>query len=100
MAYRRSDRLLAVAKFILKYKVCAQFWVDGPDGRRMPLELSLLMTLKHPNIVSHHQPKEIGLPQGSPNRPAPATLTRSPQHLVGGLLTLHLLVEQSDKSVE
>ncbi|XP_073957230.1 PAS domain containing serine/threonine kinase [Choristoneura fumiferana] len=52
MAYRRSDRLLAVAKFILKEKVGAQFWVDGPDGRRVPLELSLLMTLKHPNIVS------------------------------------------------
>ncbi|KAL0901832.1 hypothetical protein ABMA27_006995 [Loxostege sticticalis] len=52
MAYRRSDRLLTVAKFILKEKVGAQFWVDGPDGRRVPLELSLLLTLKHPNIVS------------------------------------------------
>ncbi|CAK1544486.1 unnamed protein product [Leptosia nina] len=52
MAYRKSDRLLAVAKFILKEKVGAQFWVDGPDGRKVPLELSLLMTLKHPNIVS------------------------------------------------
>ncbi|XP_031768886.2 PAS domain-containing serine/threonine-protein kinase isoform X1 [Galleria mellonella] len=52
MAYRRSDKLLAVAKFILKEKVGAQFWVDGPDGRRLPLELSLLLTLKHPNIVS------------------------------------------------
>ncbi|KAJ0182722.1 hypothetical protein K1T71_002091 [Dendrolimus kikuchii] len=52
MAYRRSDKLLTVAKFILKEKVGAQFWVDGPDGRRVPLELSLLMTLKHPNIVS------------------------------------------------
>ncbi|CAH0592247.1 unnamed protein product [Chrysodeixis includens] len=52
MAYRRSDRLLTVTKFILKEKVGAQFWVDGPDGRRLPLELSLLLTLKHPNIVS------------------------------------------------
>ncbi|CAG9796978.1 unnamed protein product [Diatraea saccharalis] len=52
MAYRRSDRLLAVAKFILKEKVGAQFWVDAPDGRRVPLELSLLLTLHHPNIVS------------------------------------------------
>ncbi|KAL4713819.1 hypothetical protein ACJJTC_015473 [Scirpophaga incertulas] len=52
MAYRRSDRLLAVAKFILKEKVGAQFWVDGPDGQRLPLELSLLLTLSHPNIVS------------------------------------------------
>ncbi|CAH2050069.1 unnamed protein product, partial [Iphiclides podalirius] len=52
MAYRRSDRLLTVAKFILKEKVGAQFWVDGPDGRKVPLELSLLLTLKHPNIVS------------------------------------------------
>ncbi|VVC89278.1 unnamed protein product [Leptidea sinapis] len=34
MAYRRSDRLLTVAKFILKEKVGAQFWVDGPDGRK------------------------------------------------------------------
>ncbi|CAG4983691.1 unnamed protein product [Colias eurytheme] len=52
MAYRRSDRLLTVAKFILKEKVGAQFWVDGPEGKKVPLELSLLMTLKHPNIVS------------------------------------------------
>ncbi|XP_061385658.1 PAS domain-containing serine/threonine-protein kinase isoform X2 [Danaus plexippus] len=52
MAYRRSDRLLAVAKFILKEKVGAAFWSDAPDGRRVPLELSLLMTLSHPNIVS------------------------------------------------
>ncbi|KAH9631544.1 hypothetical protein HF086_004705 [Spodoptera exigua] len=51
MAYRRSDRLLTVAKFILKEKVGAQFWVDAPDGRRVPLELSLLLTLKHPNII-------------------------------------------------
>ncbi|XP_047029106.1 PAS domain-containing serine/threonine-protein kinase [Helicoverpa zea] len=52
MAYRRSDRLLTVAKFILKEKVGAQFWVDAADGTRVPLELSLLLTLKHPNIVS------------------------------------------------
>ncbi|XP_041975737.1 PAS domain-containing serine/threonine-protein kinase [Aricia agestis] len=52
MAYRRSDRLLCVAKFVLKEKVGAHFWVDAPDGRRLPLELSLLMTLSHPNIVS------------------------------------------------
>ncbi|XP_052739436.1 PAS domain-containing serine/threonine-protein kinase [Bicyclus anynana] len=51
MAYRRSDRLLAVAKFILKEKVGAAFWTEAPDGRRLPLELSLLMTLEHPNIV-------------------------------------------------
>jgi serine/threonine protein kinase len=54
MAYRRSDRLLAVAKFILKEKVGAQFWVDAPDARRLPLELSLLLTLAHPNIVSSY----------------------------------------------
>lgn len=53
MAYRRSDRLLAVAKFILKEKVGAQFWVDSPEGRRVPLEVSLLSTLIHPNIVSN-----------------------------------------------
>ncbi|XP_060808057.1 PAS domain-containing serine/threonine-protein kinase [Amyelois transitella] len=52
MAYRRSDRLLTVAKFILKEKVGAQFWTDAPDGRRLPLELSLLLSLNHPNIVS------------------------------------------------
>ncbi|CAH0724620.1 unnamed protein product, partial [Brenthis ino] len=52
MAYRRSDRLLCVAKFIVKEKVGALFWSDAPDGRRVPLELSLLMTLDHPNIVS------------------------------------------------
>ncbi|RVE43908.1 hypothetical protein evm_011419 [Chilo suppressalis] len=52
MAYRRSDRLLAVAKFILKEKVGPAFWVDGPSGRRLPLELSLLLTLQHPHIVS------------------------------------------------
>ncbi|XP_053615608.1 PAS domain-containing serine/threonine-protein kinase [Plodia interpunctella] len=52
MAYRRSDRLLTVAKFMLKEKVGAQFWTDAPDGRRLPLELSLLLSLSHPNIVS------------------------------------------------
>ncbi|XP_046965611.1 PAS domain-containing serine/threonine-protein kinase isoform X2 [Vanessa cardui] len=52
MAYRRSDRLLCVAKFILKEKVGVAFWSDAPDGRRVPLELSLLLTLDHPNIVS------------------------------------------------
>ncbi|XP_026497091.1 PAS domain-containing serine/threonine-protein kinase isoform X1 [Vanessa tameamea] len=52
MAYRRADRLLCVAKFILKEKVGVAFWSDAPDGRRVPLELSLLLTLDHPNIVS------------------------------------------------
>ncbi|XP_050342738.1 PAS domain-containing serine/threonine-protein kinase [Nymphalis io] len=52
MAYRRVDRLLCVAKFILKEKVGVAFWSDAPDGRRVPLELSLLLTLDHPNIVS------------------------------------------------
>ncbi|RVE39832.1 hypothetical protein evm_015518, partial [Chilo suppressalis] len=52
MAYRRSDRLLAVAKFILKEKVGPAFWVDGPSGRRLPLELSLLLTLQHPHITA------------------------------------------------
>ncbi|XP_037867078.1 PAS domain-containing serine/threonine-protein kinase [Bombyx mori] len=52
MAYRRSDRLLTVTKFILKEKIGPLFLVDGPDGKKVPLELSLLLTLKHPNIVS------------------------------------------------
>lgn len=53
MAYRRSDRLLVIAKFILKEKVNQQFWVDGKEenGKKVPLEASLLQSLKHPNVV-------------------------------------------------
>ena len=42
-----------VTKFIRKDKVHADHWVDDPTlGRRVPLEVSLLSMLHHPNIVS------------------------------------------------
>lgn len=42
-----------ITKFIQKQKVHQQSWVDDPTlGRKVPLEISLLTTLKHPNIVS------------------------------------------------
>jgi hypothetical protein len=42
-----------ITKFIQKHKVHQQSWVDDPTlGRKVPLEISLLTTLKHPNIVS------------------------------------------------
>ncbi|XP_068085180.1 PAS domain-containing serine/threonine-protein kinase [Anabrus simplex] len=52
MAFRNSDGLLVITKFIQKQKVHQQSWVDDPIlGRKVPLEISLLTTLKHPNIV-------------------------------------------------
>jgi hypothetical protein len=42
-----------ITKFIQKQKVYQQSWVEDPTlGRKVPLEISLLTTLKHPNIVS------------------------------------------------
>lgn len=42
-----------ITKFIQKHKVHQQSWVEDPTlGRKVPLEISLLTTLKHPNIVS------------------------------------------------
>lgn len=43
----------AVAKFICKAKVLPEGWVPSPKrGNRMvPIELHLLETLSHPNIV-------------------------------------------------
>ena len=42
-----------VTKFIKKNKVYRDSWVDDLLlGRRVPLEVSLLMSLDHPNIVS------------------------------------------------
>ncbi|XP_046383078.1 PAS domain-containing serine/threonine-protein kinase isoform X2 [Ischnura elegans] len=53
MGYRKNDRLLVITKFIRKDKVCEESWVVDPKmGRRVPLEISLLTTLNHPNIVS------------------------------------------------
>lgn len=52
MAYRNSDRLLVITKFIRKSKVYEESWVhDQMMGRVVPLEVSLLTTLSHPNIV-------------------------------------------------
>lgn len=53
MAYRNSDKLLVVSKFILKDRVNDDFWIwDKTMGKEVPLEISLLPTLSHPNIVS------------------------------------------------
>lgn len=53
MSYRNNDGLLVVTKFIKKSKVYQDSWVDDLIlRRRVPLEVSLLMTLDHPNIVS------------------------------------------------
>uniref|UniRef100_A0A6B2EFC1 Putative pas domain-containing serine/threonine-protein kinase n=1 Tax=Phlebotomus kandelakii TaxID=1109342 RepID=A0A6B2EFC1_9DIPT len=51
MAYRNSDRLLVIAKFILKEKLCPQFMVMTEERREVPMEVYLLTTVKHPNIV-------------------------------------------------
>lgn len=52
MAYRNTDRLLVITKFIRKSKVYEESWVtDSMIGRTVPLEVSLLTTLSHPNIV-------------------------------------------------
>ncbi|KAH8401401.1 hypothetical protein KR009_005272, partial [Drosophila setifemur] len=52
MAFRNSDRLLVVTKFILKEKLCSQFMVKNRDGKEVPIEIQLLQTLNHKNIVS------------------------------------------------
>ncbi|XP_067135737.1 PAS domain-containing serine/threonine-protein kinase-like isoform X1 [Centruroides vittatus] len=52
MAYRNSDHLLVITKFICKAKVYEDCWVfDSVLMKRVPLEVSLLTTLKHPNII-------------------------------------------------
>ena len=55
-AYKTSDKLLVVTKFIQKSKICQgchERWVEcGKHGERIPLEVSLLLTLKHPGIVN------------------------------------------------
>jgi len=50
-AYRVSDNLLVVTKFINKAKVPADSWVDGVEGEKIPFEASLLSALSHPGIV-------------------------------------------------
>lgn len=52
MAFRHSDRLLVVTKFILKEKLPPQFMVITDDKKEVPMEVYLLSTLKHPNIVT------------------------------------------------
>lgn len=52
MAYRNSDRLLVISKFILKEKLCPNFMITTEDEREIPMEIYLLMRIKHPNIVS------------------------------------------------
>ncbi|VDM38516.1 unnamed protein product [Toxocara canis] len=53
LAARKDTGLLAVTKFICKSKVLPEGWVPSPKrGNRMvPIELHLLETLSHPNIV-------------------------------------------------
>lgn len=52
MAYRNSDCLLVITKFIRKSKVYEESWVqDRLMGRTVPLEVSLLTTLSHPGVV-------------------------------------------------
>lgn len=52
LSFRRSDQLLVVTKFILKDKLPPQFMVISDDKKEIPMEVYLLSTLKHPNIVS------------------------------------------------
>lgn len=51
LSFRHSDRLLVVTKFILKDKLPPQFMVID-DKKEIPMEVYLLSTLKHPNIVT------------------------------------------------
>ncbi|CAL4128945.1 unnamed protein product, partial [Meganyctiphanes norvegica] len=52
MSYRNSDGKLVVTKFIKKASVYEDSWVDDSTlGCRVPLEVSLLLVLDHPNIV-------------------------------------------------
>lgn len=52
MAYRHTDHLLVVTKFILKDKLTPQFMIQTEDKRCIPMEIYLLTTVVHPNIVS------------------------------------------------
>lgn len=40
-----------VVKFIKKNKVLSECWTEDQQGKRLPLEVSLLKMLQHPNIV-------------------------------------------------
>lgn len=53
MAYRNSDRLLVISKFILKEKLCPNFMIITDDDKKeIPMEIYLLTHVQHPNIVS------------------------------------------------
>lgn len=52
MAFRHSDRLLVVTKFILKEKLTPQFMVLREDKKEIPMEVYLLSMVEHPNIVN------------------------------------------------
>lgn len=52
MAYRHTDRLLVVTKFILKDKLTPQFMIMTEENKDIPMEIYLLTTVKHPNIVT------------------------------------------------
>jgi serine/threonine protein kinase len=53
LAARKDTGLLAVSKFVCKAKVLPESWVQsGKRGNRMiPIEVHLLESLNHPNIV-------------------------------------------------
>ncbi|XP_058457274.1 uncharacterized protein LOC131434534 isoform X2 [Malaya genurostris] len=52
LSYRNSDRLLVISKFILKDKLVPQFMITTEEKREIPMEVYLLMHVKHPNIVN------------------------------------------------
>ncbi|GAB6018815.1 hypothetical protein CHUAL_000476 [Chamberlinius hualienensis] len=52
LACRKADKILVVTKFIKKEKVFKDYWVNDNNLQKLvPLEVSLLMTLQHPNII-------------------------------------------------
>ncbi|MCP9265145.1 PAS domain-containing serine/threonine-protein kinase [Dirofilaria immitis] len=53
LATRKDTGVLAVAKFVCKSKIFAESWVPSAKrgNRVVPIELHLLETLSHPNIV-------------------------------------------------
>ncbi|XP_050395155.1 PAS domain-containing serine/threonine-protein kinase [Patella vulgata] len=51
LAQRQTDDLQVVVKFIQKKKVNKESWVVDESDGRIPLEVSLLRKLHHPNII-------------------------------------------------
>lgn len=52
MAFRHTDRMLVITKFILKEKLTPQFMIVTDDKKEIPMEVYLLTTVQHPNIVT------------------------------------------------